>query len=98
MHGAYGTDPCLCVLRACAKRRIARIVVMPEDRVELGRRWHEELLQKAHHAWSLRRGAGSVSLISEIENAGSTRTNTRKNMKNQANEPTMRATSVHDMR
>jgi hypothetical protein len=36
-------------------------------------------------------------LISAIENAGSTRTKIRKNMKNQANEPARIAASVHDI-
>src|SRR5262249_6347416 len=68
--------------------------------VELARRREQQLRDRADHRWPPfpRRGAGSVSLISAIENAGSTRTNTRKNMKNHANEPTMSAISVMLMR
>src|ERR1051325_8335785 len=79
-------------------RRVVPVIVNAHPAVKPGRRGQEQLQEKVHHAWSLRRGAGSVSLISAIEKAGSTRTNTRKNMKNQANEPTMSATSVIDMR
>src|SRR5262249_13856629 len=39
-----------------------------------------------------------VSLISAMENAGSTRTKIRKYMKNQAKAPAVIAASVHDMR